>query len=72
MLSPNTDVRLLEKRVDDKGMEFLPTGKTYIGNPYFIAYNHSNKDSKDRVIGSIEAQYNFTPTGICAENSEAI
>ncbi len=61
MLSPNTDVRLLEKRVDDKGMEFLPTGQTYIGNPYFIAYNHSNKDSKDRVIGSIEAQYNFTP-----------
>ena len=61
MLSPNTDVRLLERRVDDKGMEFLPTGQTYIGNPYFIAYNHSNKDSKDRVIGSIEAQYNFTP-----------
>ena len=61
MLSPNTDVRLLEKRVNDKGMEFLPTGQTYIGNPYFIAYNHSNKDSKDRVIGSIEAQYNFTP-----------
>ncbi len=61
MLSPNTDVRLLEKRVDDNGMEFLPTGQTYIGNPYFIAYNHSNKDSKDRVIGSIEAQYNFTP-----------
>lgn len=60
MLSPNTDVRLLERRVNDKGMEFLPTGQTYIGNPYFIAYNHSNKDSKDRVIGSIEAQYNFT------------
>lgn len=61
MLSPNTDVRLLEKRVDDKGMEFLPTGQPYIANPYFTAYNHSNKDSKDRVIGSIEAQYNFTP-----------
>lgn len=61
MLSPNTDVRLLERRVNDKGMEFLPTGQAYIGNPYFIAYNHSNKDSKDRVIGSIEAQYNFTP-----------
>lgn len=61
MLSPNTDVRLLEKCVDDKGMEFLPTGQPYIANPYFIAYNHSNKDSKDRVIGSIEAQYNFTP-----------
>lgn len=62
MLSPNTDVRLLERRVNDKGMEFLPTGQAYIGNPYFIAYNHSNKDSKDRVIGSIEAQYNFTPS----------
>lgn len=61
MLPPNIDVRTLEKRVDANGMEFLPTGQTFIGNPYFIAYNHKDQDSKDRVIGSIEAQYNFTP-----------
>ena len=61
MLPPNMDVRLLKQRVDDQGMEFLPTAQTYIGNPYFIAYDHRNEDSKDRVIGSIEAQYNFTP-----------
>ncbi len=61
MLPPNIDVRDLERRVDDNGMEFLPTAQTYIGNPYFIAYNYSNKDSKDRVIASVEAQYNFTP-----------
>ena len=61
MLPPNIDVRNLEKRVNDDGTEYLPTGQTYIGNPYFIAYDHSQKDSKDRVIGSVEAQYNFTP-----------
>lgn len=61
MLPPNIDVRSLEKRTTDNGMEFLPTAQTFISNPYFIAYDRSQKDSKDRVIGSIEAQYNFTP-----------
>lgn len=61
MLPPNIDVRTLEKRTTDNGMEFLPTAQTFISNPYFIAYDRSQKDSKDRVIGSVEAQYNFTP-----------
>ena len=61
MLPANVDVRDLEKRVNDDGTEFLPTSQTFIGNPYFIAYDRSQKDSKDRVIGSVEAQYNFTP-----------
>lgn len=61
MLPPNIDVRTLEKRVNDDGTEFLPTDQTFIGNPYFIAYNRSQSDSKDRWIGSVEAQYNFTP-----------
>ena len=61
MLPPNINVLDLEKRVDENGNEFLPTAQTYIGNPYFIAYEHSTEDSKDRVIGSVEAQYNFTP-----------
>lgn len=61
MLPPNIDVRTLEKRVNDDGTEFLPTDQTFVGNPYFIAYNRSQSDSKDRWIGSVEAQYNFTP-----------
>ena len=61
MLPPNINVLDLQRRVDDSGKEFLPTSQTYIGNPYFIAYDYSTQDSKDRVIGSIEAQYNFTP-----------
>lgn len=61
LLPANIDVQNLDKRVNDDGSEFLPTGQTFIGNPYFIAYNRSQKDSKDRIIGSVEAQYNFTP-----------
>lgn len=61
LLPANIDVRNLDKRVNDDGSEFLPTGQTFIGNPYFIAYNRTQKDSKDRIIGSVEAQYNFTP-----------
>ena len=60
-LPANTDIRLLKGRTDENGYELLPTGTSYIQNPYFVAYDHSNKDSKDRIIGSIQAQYNFTP-----------
>lgn len=61
LLPPNVNVLDLKKRVNDDGTEFLPTGQPYIGNPYFTAYEYSQLDSKDRVIGSLEAQYNFTP-----------
>lgn len=61
MLPPNVDVRLLEKRVNADGSEFLPTGQTYIQNPYFVAYDMSDIDNKTRLIGSVEAQYNFLP-----------
>ena len=61
MLPPNIDVRTLEKRMDEHGNEFLPTAQPFIANPYYAAYENSTEDGKDRVIGSIEAQYNFTP-----------
>ena len=61
MLPPNIDVRTLEKRKHENGNEFLPTAQVFIANPYFAAYENSTQDGKDRVIGSIEAQYNFTP-----------
>ena len=60
-LPPNINVLDLKKAVDDNGMEFLPSGSPYVHNPYFIANCYNSQDSKDRVIGSVEAQYNFTP-----------
>ena len=60
-LPPNINVLDLKKGVNDNGTEFLPSASPYVHNPYFIADHFSSSDSKDRVIGSIEAQYNFTP-----------
>lgn len=61
LLPPNVDVRSLEARVDENGGELLPAGQSWISNPYFVAYNRIQQDSKDRIIGSLELQYNFTP-----------
>lgn len=61
MLPPNVSVLDLKKRVNDDGTELLPTGQPFIGNPYFTAYEYRRFDGKDRIIGSLEAQYNFTP-----------
>ena len=60
-LAPNTNVLDLQKAVNEDGTEFLPSGNPYVHNPYFIANYYSTQDSKDRVIASVEAQYNFTP-----------
>lgn len=57
----NIDIRTLSPAVNAKGSELLPTGSGWISNPYFIAQKRSQSDSKDRVIGSLQAQYNFTP-----------
>ena len=54
------DIRTLEQAVDENGNEFLPTSSGWMSNPYFIAHNRKQSDSKDRVIGSIQAQYDFT------------
>ena len=61
ILPANIDILTLKKAVNEDGTEFLPTDQTFIPNPYFVAYKRSQKDAKDRMIGSIEAQYNFTP-----------
>ena len=60
-IAPNTNVLDLQKAVNEDGTEFLPSGNGYIHNPYYIANYYNTQDSKDRVIGSVEAQYNFTP-----------
>lgn len=36
-------------------------GPTTSGNPYWILNNDINQDSKNRVLGFIKAQYDFTP-----------
>lgn len=57
----NIDIQSLSPAVDEAGNELLPSGSGWISNPYFIAQKRSQSDSKDRVIGSLQAQYNFTP-----------
>lgn len=56
----NLDIRTLKNAVDADGNEILPTSSGWISNPYYIAHNRKQKDSKDRVIGSLQAQYDFT------------
>lgn len=60
-VSPTSlDIRTLEKAVNEDGSEYLPTSERWFSNPYFIAHHRKQKDSKDRMIGSIQAQYDFT------------
>ncbi|MCD8194667.1 MAG: SusC/RagA family TonB-linked outer membrane protein [Tannerellaceae bacterium] len=60
IMPTNVDIRTLKKAVNDDGSEYLPTSSGWISNPYFIAYKREQKDSKDRVIGSVQLQYDFT------------
>ena len=39
----------------------------YVINPLFVVYKNSQKDAKDRIIGSVEVQYNFTPNWYLAD-----
>lgn len=61
LLPANVDVKTLKPAVTEDGSELLPAGQSWISNPYFVAYKRSQTDGKDRIIGSLEAQYNFTP-----------
>lgn len=49
------------KVTNDDGTEYEVNAQGYVINPLFVVYKNSQKDAKDRIIGSIEAQYNFTP-----------
>lgn len=40
-----------------KGYELLPTSSIWFQNPYWAAYQQTDKDSKDRVIASATLQY---------------
>ena len=59
-LSPNYGLSDM-KVTNDDGTEYEVNAQGYVINPLFVVYKNSQKDAKDRIIGSIEAQYNFTP-----------
>lgn len=59
-LAPNYGLSDM-KVTNDDGTEYEVNAQGYVINPLFVVYKNSQKDAKDRVIGSIEAQYNFTP-----------
>lgn len=60
MLAPNYALSDI-KTTNEDGTEFEISDQGYVSNPYFIVYKNQQNDAKDRVIGSLEAQYNFTP-----------
>lgn len=62
LLPANINIESLKPGVDENGNELLPAGQSWISNPYFVSNYRSQKDGKDRVIASVEAQYNFTPS----------
>lgn len=49
------------KATNDDGTENEISGSGFVVNPNFVVSQYKQSDAKDRVIGSIEAQYNFTP-----------
>lgn len=59
-LAPNYGLSDM-KVTNDDGTEYEISDQGYVINPLFVVYKNSQKDAKDRVIGSVEAQYNFTP-----------
>lgn len=59
-LAPNYGLSDM-KVTNDDGTEYEVNEQGYVINPLFVVYKNSQKDAKDRVIGSVEAQYNFTP-----------
>ncbi|PZX54002.1 SusC/RagA family TonB-linked outer membrane protein [Algoriphagus chordae] len=44
----------------ENGSEFLPAQTVYFENPYFSAYQKSNKSERTRLLGSFALSYDFT------------
>lgn len=60
-LPPNIDIRTLSPAVKENGDELLLSELyVYFANPYFIANKRKQQDAKDRVLGSMQLQYNIT------------
>lgn len=59
-LAPNYGLSDM-KATNEDGTENEISGSGFVVNPNFVVERYKQSDAKDRVIGSIEAQYNFTP-----------
>ena len=60
-LSPNEDQKILAPGYGANGVETQFTDDNYVTNPYFAAYKFSSNTSRERLITSASAKYNFTP-----------
>ncbi len=59
-LPPNIDVRSMSPATNAKGDELLLSDiYVYFSNPYFIAYNRSQEDAKDRLFSTVSLQYDI-------------
>lgn len=59
-LAPNEDQKILAPGYGPNGMETQFTNDNYVTNPYFAANKFSSSTSRDRLITSAAAKYNFT------------
>ncbi len=59
-LAPNEDQKILAPGYGPTGAESQFTNDNYVTNPYFAAYKFSSTTSRDRLITSASAKYNFT------------
>jgi len=60
-LPPNMDIRSLSPAIKENGDELLLSEMyVYFANPYFIANHRHQEDAKDRMLGSLQLQYNIT------------
>jgi TonB-linked SusC/RagA family outer membrane protein len=59
-LSPNEDQRILAPGYGANGAETQFTNDNYVTNPYFAAYKFVTNTSRERLITTASAKYNFT------------
>jgi len=59
-LSPNEDQRILAPGYGANGVETQFTDDNYVTNPYFAAYKFVTNTSRERLITTASAKYNFT------------
>ena len=56
-------MRLLDRMPDDHPAagHLFNWQRHYWNNPYFLQFENNNRDSRDRLIGQLSANYMFTP-----------
>lgn len=59
-LAPNENQKILAPGYGANGLETQFTDDNYVTNPYFAAYKFSSSTSRNRLISTASAKYNFT------------